>query len=305
MARIKAGEIHLEYDSHGPETAETILLIMGLGAQMTRWSPAFVEKLAAEGFRVIRFDNRDIGLSEKLEAAGPPDMVAVMMALSQGKTPPTAYTLSEMANDAVALLDALGIDRAHIVGASMGGMIAQLVAADHPARTLSLTSIMSTTGAPELPRATSEAMARLNTPAPDPRADLKAYVAHSIASAKVMGSPAYAVSDANLRDQAIANVERSYYPVGFQRQYAAILASPDRRAKLASVTAPSLVIHGQADPLVPVEGGRDTAARIAGAELLEIPGMGHDLPPALYDIVVKAIASVAARARLAEAAVAA
>ena len=297
MARIKAGDIHLEYDSHGPEDAETVLLIMGLGAQMTRWSPAFVERLTARGFRVIRFDNRDIGLSDKLDAAGPPDMAAILTALSQGQVPPAAYSLSDMAGDAVSLLSALNIEKAHIVGASMGGMIAQLVAADHPDRTLSLTSIMSTTGHPELPRATPEAMARLNTPAPDPTADLEAYVLHSITSAKVMGSPAHPVSEEELREQAIFNVQRSHYPVGFQRQYAAILASPERRAKLGAVTAPTVVIHGQADPLVPVEGGRDTAASIPGAELLEIPGMGHDVPAALYDTIAAAVASVAARAR--------
>jgi pimeloyl-ACP methyl ester carboxylesterase len=177
-------------------------------------------------------------------------------------------------------------------------MIAQLVAADHPSRTLSLTSIMSTTGHPDLPRATPEAMARLNTPAPDPRVDLEAYVAHSIAGARVMGSPAFPVSDGELREQAIASVERSYYPLGFMRQYAAILASPHRRAKLSGVTAPSVVIHGDADPLVPVEAGRDTAACLPGAELVVIPGMGHDIPAPLYDTVVEAIAAVAARTRI-------
>jgi len=297
MARIKAGGIYLEYDAHGDAGGEPVLLIMGLGAQMTRWSSAFVDKLAGRGFRVIRFDNRDIGLSDKFEAAGPPDMAAILGALAKGETPPAAYTLSDMAADAVALLDALGIERAHIVGASMGGMIAQLVAADYPERTLSLTSIMSTTGHPDLPRATPEAMARLNTPAPDPRADLEAYVAHSIAGARVMGSPAYPVPDADLREQAIATVERSYYPIGFSRQYAAVLASPHRRSKLAGVTAPTVVIHGEADPLVPLAGGRDTAASIPGAELVVIPGMGHDLPPPLHDIVVDAIAAVAARSR--------
>ena len=264
---------------------------------MTRWSQSFVDQLAARGFHVIRFDNRDVGLSEKLDHAGAPDMAAIFGAVSQGEAPPVAYDLSHMAADAVALLDALDIERAHIVGASMGGMIAQLVAADHPTRTRSLTSIMSTTGHPDLPRATPEAMARLSTPAPDPREDLEAYVAHSIISARVMGSPGYPVPEAELREQAMSTVERAYYPVGFQRQYAAILASPERRAKLAGVTAPSVVIHGKADPLVPVEGGRDTAAAIPGAELVEIEGMGHDIPVPLYGAVIDAIARVAERAR--------
>jgi pimeloyl-ACP methyl ester carboxylesterase len=297
LARIKTGEIHLEYDVHGDEGGETVLLIMGLGAQMTRWSPVFVEKLATKGFRVVRYDNRDVGLSDKLDAAGPPDMPALLTALSQGRSPDVAYDLSHMAGDAVALLDALGIRRAHIVGASMGGMIAQLVATDHPQRTLSLTSIMSSTGRPDLPRATPEAMARLTTPTPDPHVDLEAYLAHSIASSRVMGSPAHPAPEEELRQQAVSAFHRSYYPVGFQRQYAAILASAPRHAKLASVKAPTVVIHGQADPLVPIEAGRDTAAVIPNAELLEIPGMGHDLPPPLYDTVVDAIVRVAERSR--------
>jgi pimeloyl-ACP methyl ester carboxylesterase len=271
---------------------------MGLGAQMTRWSPEFTRRLAARGFRVIRFDNRDIGLSEKLDAAGAPDMAAIIAALGAGKPAPVAYTLKDMAADAAELLAALGIERAHIVGASMGGMIAQLVAADHPERTLSLTSIMSTTGNPDLPRARPEAMARLNTPAPDPKADLEAYVAHSLVGSRVMGSPAYPVPEAQLRAEAIATVQRSWYPVGFQRQYAAILASPDRRPKLAGVRAPTVVIHGEADPLVPVEGGADTAASIPGAVFKTFPGMGHDVPAALYDPIIEAIAEVAARARV-------
>ncbi len=298
MPQIKANGLTLEYDITGEAGAEPLLLIMGLGAQMTRWSRAFTDKLAARGFRVIRFDNRDIGLSEKFDAAGAPDMAAIFTALSQGKRPDVAYDLDDMANDAAGLLAALGIDRAHIVGASMGGMIAQLVAANHPQRTLSLTSIMSTTGNPDLPRATPEAMERLNTPAPNPHEDLEAYVAHSIAGARVMGSPAYPVSDAELREQAIAAVERSYYPVGFLRQYAAILASPDRRTKLAAITARTVVIHGAADPLVPVEGGRDTAASIKGAQLVEIPGMGHDVPAELYDTIIDAIVSATERARV-------
>ena len=201
-----------------------------------------------------------------------------------------------MAADAAGLLDALNIKRAHIVGASMGGMIAQLVAADHPEHTISLTSIMSTTGHPDLPRATPEAMTRLTTPAPDPRQDLEAYVAHSIASSRVIGSPGYPASDAELRTQAIETAQRSYYPLGFARQYAAIAASPHRREALARIRAPSTVIHGADDPLVPVEGGRDTAACIPGATLVEIAGMGHDVPPALYDQITDAICAVAARA---------
>ena len=297
MPQIRANGVMLEYEVTGDAAAKPVLLIMGLGAQLTRWSPEFTTKLAARGYRVIRFDNRDIGLSEKLDAAGPPDIPALFAARNEGKWPKVAYDLNDMAADAAGLLDALGIARAHIVGASMGGMIAQLVAADHPEKTLSLTSIMSTTGNPALPAATPAAMERLNMPAPDPTKDLEAYVAHSIVGARVMGSPGYPVSDEILRDEAISTVKRSYYPLGFMRQYAAILGSPDRRTKLATITAPTVVIHGDADPLVPIDGGRDTAASIPGAELLVIPGMGHDVPAALYDRIIDGIVQAAARAK--------
>ena len=297
MPQIRANGVMLEYEVTGDAAAEPVLLIMGLGAQLTRWSPEFTTKLAARGYRVIRFDNRDIGLSEKLDAAGPPDIPALFAARNEGKWPKVAYDLNDMAADAAGLLDALGIARAHIVGASMGGMIAQLVAADHPEKTLSLTSIMSTTGNPALPAATPAAMERLNMPAPDPTKDLEAYVAHSIVGARVMGSPGYPVSDEILRDEAISTVKRSYYPLGFMRQYAAILGSPDRRTKLATITAPTVVIHGDADPLVPIDGGRDTAASIPGAELLVILGMGHDVPAALYDRIIDGIVQAAARAK--------
>jgi pimeloyl-ACP methyl ester carboxylesterase len=296
MPHIQANGLNLYYESHGDETAEPILLIMGLGAQMTRWSPDFYGKLVDAGQRVILFDNRDVGLSEKLDAAGPPDMGALMAALGEKRKPPVAYTLDDMAADAAGLLDALGIERAHIVGASMGGMIAQLVAADYPQKTLSLTSIMSSSGNPDLPRATDEAMARLNTPAPDPAVDMEAFLDSAVAGAKVMAD-AYPVDEAAIRDLALSDYHRSYYRVGFMRQYAGIMASPDRRPKLKTITAPTMVIHGEGDPLVRVEGGRDTAANIPGAELVVVPGMGHEIPKAVQDQVVAAILSVVARAK--------
>ena len=295
MPRIKANGIELEYVIDGAPDARPLLAIMGLGAQLIRWPQAFVDKLAARGFRVIRFDNRDIGLSEKIAAAGQPDFPAIMAARAAGQAPPVAYTLDDMAADAAGLLDALGIDKAHIVGASMGGMIAQLVAADHPDKTLSLTSIFSTTGHPDLPPATPAAMARLTQPSPDPATDLEAYVAHSITGSRVIGSPGYPASDEALRAEAIATAQRSYYPAGFARQYAAIVASGHRRERVRKITAPTAVIHGIDDPLVPVEGGRDTAANIPGAILIEIPGMGHDIPAALHDRIIDAIAANAAR----------
>ncbi|HEX4198181.1 MAG TPA: alpha/beta hydrolase [Caulobacteraceae bacterium] len=297
MPHAKANGLDIYYETHGPDDAEPILLIMGLGAQMSRWSPDFIRKLVEDGHRVIAYDNRDVGLSEKLDAAGAPDIGAVVQAVAEKRKPPVAYTLQEMAADAAGLLEALGIERAHIVGASMGGMIAQLVAADHPERTLSLTSIMSSTGNPDLPRATPEAMARLNTPAPDPTQDLEGFLASAVAGAKVMAGT-YPVDEALVRENALSDFRRSFYPVGFQRQYAAILASPDRRPKLATITAPTVVVHGADDPLVPLAGGRDTAENIPGAELRIVPGVGHEMPLPTQDQFIDAILSAVARAKV-------
>jgi pimeloyl-ACP methyl ester carboxylesterase len=295
MPRARANGIELEYDVTGE--GESLLLIMGLGAQMTRWPQAFVDKLAAQGLQVIRFDNRDVGLSTKLDAAGVPDMAAMFKTLSAGGKPDLPYSLDDMAADAAGLLEALGIDRAHIVGASLGGMVAQLVAANHPERTLSLTSIMSTTGNRTLPPAAPAAVAVLNNRGPDPLADFEGYVEHSIKGALVTGSPGYPADLDELRARIRSDFARSYSPQGFARQYAAAAASADRRPKLAAVTAPTLVIHGAEDPLVPLAGGEDTAAHTPGAELKVIPGMGHDFPPALYDTIVGAIAGVVERAK--------
>lgn len=295
MPSIQANGINIEYESFGPQEAPPVLLIMGLGGQLTLWPIELCEALVARGFRVIRYDNRDIGLSTKFDHAGVPDMAALMMASFTGTKPDVAYTLDDMAADATGLLDALGIDRAHIVGASMGGMIAQMVAATYPERTLSLTSIMSTTGNPAIPPARPEAMAVLtNRPV---TADPDALVAFLVKAARVIGSPAYPASEERLLTRVRADLQRSYSPTGYLRQMAAVVGGGDRRAKLSAITAPTLVIHGDADPLVSVEGGRDTAASIKGAELLIIPGMGHDLPLELVETIADAIAGVASRAR--------
>ena len=295
MPRANANGIEIEYDVTGD--GEPLLLIMGLGAQMTRWPQAFVDKLAAKGLKVIRFDNRDVGLSTKLDAAGAPDFPAMFTALAEGRKPDVPYVLDDMANDAVGLLDALGIARAHIVGASLGGMVAQLVAADHPGHTLSLTSIMSTTGNRSLPPASPEAMAVLNDRGPDPLVDFEGYLERGVKSAVVIGSPSYPPAPEETKARLRADFERSYSPVGFLRQYAAAAASPDRRPKIATIKAPTVVIHGSADPLVPLAGGQDTAANIPGAELKVIEGMGHDFPPALFDTVVEAIMVAVERAK--------
>lgn len=297
MARAKANGIELEYDITGPADGEPLLLIMGLGAQMTRWSSAFVDKLAAKGLRVIRFDNRDVGLSAKFDDAGLPDMPSVFKALSEGEPPPVAYTLSDMAADAAGLLDALGIERAHIVGGSLGGMVAQLVAADHPHKTLSLTSIMSTTGNRSLPPAAPEAIAVLNNRGPDPHVDFEGYLEHSVKGAFVVGSPGFPPDPEEIKLRTRNDFNRSYSPAGFARQYAAAASSPDRRPKLATIKAPTVVIHGEADPLVPLTGGQDTADNVPGAELVVIEGMGHDIPPALHDTLVDAIMKAVNRAK--------
>ncbi len=297
MPQIRANGLELYYESHGPEGGEPILLIMGLGAQMTTWPPELIARLTDKGYRVIAYDNRDVGLSEKLDAAGAPDMAAIIAALTQGHAPRVAYVLDDMADDAAGLLDALGVSKAHIVGASMGGMIAQLVAANHPDKTLSLTSIMSTTGNPALPRSKPEAIAFLNNRGPDPNEDLQGFLENAVASNKVLGSPGYPADPEVIKANAKRNFERSFYPVGFQRQYAAITASPDRRPKLAGLTTPTVVIHGEADALVPVEGGQDTAANIPGAELVVIPGMGHDLPAAVHEKIVAGILRAVERSK--------
>ncbi len=292
MPQTTANGVTIEYETYGDKANPALLLIMGLGAQLTLWPIELVEALVARGYYVIRHDNRDIGLSTKFTEAGVPDIGGVVMALMSGKTPEIPYTLSDMAGDAMAVLDAEGIAKAHIVGASMGGMIAQLVAIEHPDRVLSLTSIMSTTGNSTLPPAKPEAMAALTSPiAPD--ADLETFQARGAMVSKAIGSPGYPADPERLAANLARDFARSFHPTGAARQMAAIVADGDHRARLASVKAPTLVIHGADDPLVPVSGGEDTAAAISKAELLVIPGMGHDLPLALVDRIADGIAGVA------------
>lgn len=288
MPQIEANGIALEYEIFGDHDAPPLLLVMGLGAQLTLWPIELVEALVARGFRVIRYDNRDIGLSHKMDGARAPGMMRHILARRFGFNIRVPYTLADMAADGVGLLDALGIQRAHVVGASMGGMIAQHIAFSHPERVLSLTSIMSTTGNPKLPPARKEAITAL-TKRPASMAEA-VLVEHGMKIGRAIGSPGYPAEEERLRANTTANVRRSVHPEGMPRQLAAIIADGDRRQRLAKVTAPTLVIHGEADPLVPVEGGRDTAAHIAGAALKTIPGMGHDLPLALVDEIADLIA---------------
>lgn len=296
MPKARANGIELDYEVFGPKSdAPPILNINGLGGQRTRW-PEFVEALAATGRQVITFDNRDVGLSQKFDAAGAPDLAAVRDALAKGTKPPVAYIVDDMAADAIGLLDALNVPKAHIVGTSMGGMIAQMIAALYPDRVLSLTSIMSSTGNPNLPPAAPEAMAVLVQRGPDPNTDFEGFLANAVKGGKTIGSPAYPLSDDFFRTRAAADFKRSFTPLGTARQMAAITASGDRRAALKKITAPTVVIHGEADPLVPLAGGRDTAENIPGAELIVIPGMGHDLPPGVVGEVVAGVKRAIARA---------
>jgi pimeloyl-ACP methyl ester carboxylesterase len=278
MPKAAANGIEIDYETFGDPGHEAILLINGLGSQMTRWPEAFCEKLTARGYFAIRFDNRDVGLSTWFK-------------------PGDAYRLEDMAADAVGLLDALGIAKAHVAGVSMGGMIGQTVAAKYPERVLSLTSIMSAMGDPAGLQSTPSAGAVLNTPAPDPAQDFEAFVAHGIKNARTIGSPAYPWDEDVIRNRVIGEYRRAYNPAGVARQLAAIRATGDRTEWCKTIRAPTVVLHGEADPLVPLVGGQSTAATVPGAELRVIPGMGHDLPPGLYDTVAEAILAAAARAK--------
>lgn len=296
MPKTKSNGIEIEYDCFGRNDTEAILLISGLGTQMIRWSETFCQMLAEQGYRVVRFDNRDTGLSTQFDTAPAPDFTAIANAVSRGEMPDVPYTLFDMVNDAEGLLDKLNINRAHVVGRSMGGMIAQLLASEHPERVLSLVSIMSSTGNPSLPQASPEVMAKMTSPAPHPLQDAQGYLAHCVALSQAIAGRGYPFDEKAQRDQALVEVKRAYNPSGFLRQIAAIAATGDLRAHLANITAPTLVLHGADDPLVPVDAGKDTAANIQGAELLIVEGMGHDLHPAMFGNVVRAITNNARRA---------
>ena len=288
MPKAQANGIELHYEDHGDAAHPAMLLIMGFGAQLTLWPDELVEELVGHGFRVIRYDNRDIGLSHKFDGVKAPGIVKMTLMSKIGLTPQVPYTLADMAADGVGLLDALGIEKAHIVGASMGGMIAQHVAAKYPERCLSFTQVFSTTGNPKLPAAKKEALQALIT---RPKSDAEeALVEHGIMLARTIGSPAYPSPEDRLRERALNSVRRSFYPQGPTRHLSAIVADGDRRAMLRDIRVPTLVLHGEDDPLVPCEGGRDTANCIPNAKLKTIPGWGHDLPLALVDELATEIA---------------
>ena len=289
MARAKANGIEIEYETFGSRTDPALLLIMGLGAQLTLWPETICEGLAAQGFFVVRYDNRDVGLSTDFDAWGMPDLMGAFAKLMKGETVDAPYLLSDMASDATGLLDALEIDRAHMVGGSMGGMIAQVIAATYPQRTRSLVSIMSTSGRPGLPLGKPEALAMLS--AQPEGTEREQLIAHGIKLRTVISGPGYPTEPAAMRALVERNIDRRYYPPGAARQYLAIMASGPRVDLLKTVTVPTLVLHGEDDPLLPVECGRDVAALVPGAKIETFPGWGHDVPEQMVPKLVSSISS--------------
>jgi pimeloyl-ACP methyl ester carboxylesterase len=285
----KVGELDICYETFGSPDAPALLLVMGLGTQMIGWPEAFCEALAARGFHVIRYDNRDIGRSTHLRQYRPPTIKQLLLRDKSA----ARYSLADMADDGMGLLDHLGIERAHVAGASMGGMIAQTMAARYPDRVLSLASIMSNTGhrwkgTPGL-RVYPMFMRR-------PADNREGAIESTVSTFRLIGSPGFPFEEDELRRVAQLSYERGYNPAGTARQLAAILAAGDRVAELRRITAPTVVIHGTRDRLVRPSGGRETARAIAGAQLVEIDGMGHDLPPGAWDRIIDAIVANTRRA---------
>ncbi len=283
------GEIEIAYETFGSRDDPMLVLIAGVSSQLLGWDVDFCRELAGHGFRVVRFDNRDVGLSTHLHEAGVPDLTPLLRGEPIAEAP---YLLADMAQDVVDLLDVLGVERAHIVGLSMGGMIAQEVAAHHPDRTLSLTSIMSTSS-PAIGAPTPEAAAALLAP---PATTEEEACASALAGARVYGSPGYPLDEARLLAATAAAFRRARDPGGVARQFAAIQASGDRTERLRGIVAPTLVLHGDADPLVQLPGGQATATAIPGARLITFPGIGHDLPRPLWSRIIDEIAAHAAAA---------
>jgi len=292
-ATALANGIEIAYETHGDPTDEPLLLVMGLGAQLIAWPVELVDALVDRGFFVIRYDNRDVGLSTKLTDVGA-DFLTTFLLAAQGEPVEVAYTLSDMAADGVALLDHLGIGSAHLVGASMGGMIVQTMAIEHPSRVRALTSIMSTTGDLDVGMPSPEAIEVLLRPVAATRDEA---IDASVRASKVIGSPDH-FDEAIARERAEAAYDRCYNPAGTARQLLAIVASGSRAEGLAQIDVPTVVIHGDVDPLVTPSGGVRTAELIPRAELLMLEGMGHDLPRALLGQIVEAVTALAARARV-------
>lgn len=300
--QIAANGISIEVDDQGPPGGPPILLIMGLGMQLTAWPEPLVQMLVARGCRVIRIDNRDAGLSQGFESLGTPGLVGVMLRYLLHLPVHSPYSLADMAADAMGVLDALGLPKAHVCGASMGGMIAQHLAVRQPSRVKSLTLMMTTSGARRLPQPTMRVRAAMI--AKPARVDVDALVEHYVRLIGVIGSPDYPPDEAELRDRLEFSIRRSFRPRGVARQIAAIAADGDRSPLLRHIRAPTAVLHGRDDLLIPVAAGLDLAAKITGATLEVIDGWGHDLPAALWPRYVQTIAAAADRARATESAAA-
>lgn len=282
--KITANGIQIEVEDTGGEGRPVVLLIMGLGMQLFAWPEEFVQSLVDAGFRVVRHDNRDIGLSQGFDEAGTGNLIWQGIRQRIGLPVRSIYSLQDMADDALGVLDALGVERAHVVGASMGGMIAQRLAASAPRRMASLVSIMSSSGGRHLPGPRPDvAAALMRRPASRTEAAL---VAHSLGLVRLISSPAYPQDDRAVTDRITRALRRAYRPTGVVRQMLAIGADGDRVAVLPRISSPSLVLHGDADPLVPMACGEDTARRIPGARFVAVPGMAHDLPPQVVRILL-------------------
>ena len=296
MAQVAANGITIAYELDGPNDGPVLLMIHGVGAQLIRWPESLCAALVAAGFRTLRMDNRDIGLSTHMTGAAVPDLGEVTRARAEGRVADIPYTLADMADDAAGLLDALGIARAHLLGVSMGGMIAQQLAIAHRGKVASLALVMTMSGNPALPPSNPEALAMLAKRAPDPFADRESYLDHQVLLNRTLGGPAYPVPEADLRAYAARAAERAWNPLGAARHLAASRAAADRTPALRELQVPTLVIHGADDPLILPVCGDDLAAAIPQAWLLKPGGMGHDLPVALTGLFVATIAANVARA---------
>jgi pimeloyl-ACP methyl ester carboxylesterase len=292
VQRARVGDLEIAYETFGSPADPPLLLVMGLATQMIGWPDEFCRDLADRGLHVIRFDNRDIGLSTHLDDRGAPDIMAVFAGDRSG----VPYALADLADDTVGLLDALGLDSAHVVGASMGGIVAQLVAIRHPERMRSLTSVMSTTGDPAVGAPAEAARGVLLAP---PAPDRASAIQRAVDTYRVIGSPGFEFDEPAVRERAGLSYDRRYNPAGVARQLAAILTTPDRTADLGRLAVTTLVVHGRQDALVNVSGGRATAAAVPGAELLLVDGMGHDLPHEVWPQLVERITALVQRAEAA------
>ncbi|WP_409331641.1 alpha/beta fold hydrolase [Trujillonella humicola] len=287
VRRTGVGDVEIAYEEFGSRGDTPLLLVMGLATQMIGWPDGFCAELAARGMHVVRFDNRDIGLSTHLDDAGAPDVVSLLA--GTGTAP---YSLADMADDTAGLLDALGWGSAHVVGASMGGMVAQSLAVRHPTRVRSLTSIMSTTGDRSVGSPAEVALGVLLAPAARTREEA---LQRAVDTYRVIGSPGFEFDEGSLRERAGLSFDRAHDPAGVARQLAAILTTDDRTPHLGGIAVPTLVVHGAQDTLVDVSGGRATAAAVPGAELWVVEGMGHDLPRELWGDLADRIAGLVER----------